>query len=137
MLVDTSVWIEHFRRGTTTLAARLEDDVVWCHPFVIGELACGGLSDRAQILSLLAALPQPPLAEHDEVLEFVDRNELSGSGIGWIDVHLLASARLGGIGIWTLDQTLDRIARKLGIGLEFQWQVAEVRDRRPSGTGTA
>ena len=115
ILVDTSVWIDHFRRGNTTLAARLEEDVVWCHPFVIGELACGGLSDRAQILSLLAALPRPPVAEHDEVLEFVDRNELAGFGIGWIDVHLLASARLGSSGIWTLDRTLDRVARRLGI----------------------
>ncbi len=115
MLVDTSVWIDHLRRGNPDLAARLEADLVWCHPFVIGELACGRLTDRMQILSLLKALPLPPVAEHDEVLEFVDRNELAGSGIGWIDVHLLASARLGGICIWTLDQTLDRIARRLGI----------------------
>ncbi len=106
-------------------------------PKLTGELACGRLTDRLEILSLLAALPQPPLAEHDEVLEFVDRNELAGSGIGWMDVHLLASVRLGGICIWTLDQTLDRVARQLGIGLEFQRQVAEVRDLRPSGTGTA
>ena len=116
ILVDTSVWIDHFRRGNTTLAARLEEDVVWCHPFVIGELACGRLSDRARILSLLAALPQPPLAEHCEVLEFVDRNALAGSGLGWIDVHLLASARLGGIGIWTLDRTLERVAAGIGFG---------------------
>jgi len=116
ILVDTSVWIDHFRRGNTTLAARLEEDVVWCHPFVIGELACGGLSDRAQILSLLAALPQPPLPEHREVLEFVDRNALAGSGLGWIDVHLLASARLGGIAIWTLDRTLERVATGIGLG---------------------
>jgi predicted nucleic acid-binding protein len=114
MLVDTSVWIEHFRRGNTALAVRLEDGAVWCHPFVIGELACGGLSDRAQILSLLAALPQAPLADHGEVLEFVDRNGLAASGLGWIDVHLLASARLGGIGIWTLDRTLERVAAGIG-----------------------
>jgi hypothetical protein len=120
ILVDTSVWIDHLRRGNPGLAAQLEADLVWCHPFVIGELSCGRLTDRLEILSLLKALPRPPVAEHDEVLEFVDRNELAGSGIGWIDVHLLASARLGGICIWTLDQTLDRIARRLGIGFEFQ-----------------
>ena len=114
MLVDTSVWIDHFRRGNQTLAARLEDGVVCCHPFVIGELACGGLSDRDHVLALLAVLPQPPLAEHDEVLEFVDRTGLAGSGLGWIDVHLLASARLGGIGIWTLDRKLKRAAVEIG-----------------------
>ena len=114
MLVDTSVWIDHFRRGNQTLATRLEDGVVWCHPFVIGELACGGLSDRDQVLALLAVLPQPPLAEHEEVLEFVDRNGLAGSGLGWIDVHLLASARLGGIGIWTLDRNLKQAAVEIG-----------------------
>ena len=115
ILVDTSVWIDHLRRGNPDLAARLEADLVWCHPFVIGELACGRLTDRLEILSLLKTLPRSPIAEHDEALEFVDRNELAGSGIGWIDVHLLASTRLGGICIWTLDQTLDRIARRLGI----------------------
>ena len=114
MLVDTSVWIDHFRRGNQTLSTRLEEGVVWCHPFVIGELACGELADRDQVLALLAVLPQPPLAEHDEVLEFVDRNGLAGSGLGWIDVHLLASARLGGIGIWTLDRRLGRAATEIG-----------------------
>lgn len=114
MLVDTSVWIDHFRRGNQTLSTRLEAGVVWCHPFVIGELACGGLSDRDRVLALLAVLPQPPLAEHDEVLEFVDRNGLAGSGLGWLDVHLLASARLGGIGIWTLDRNLKRAATEIG-----------------------
>ncbi len=118
ILVDTSVWIDHLRRGNPGLAAQLEADLVWCHPFVIGELFCGRLTDRLEILSLLKALPRPPVAEHDEVLEFVDRNELAGSGIGWIDVHLLASARLGGICIWTLDRTLNRIARRLGIRFE-------------------
>lgn len=114
MLVDTSVWIDHLRRGNQTLSTLLEDGIVWCHPFVIGELACGGLSDRDSVLALLAVLPRPPLAEHDEVLEFVNRNGLAGSGLGWIDVHLLASARLGGIGIWTLDRNLERAA--VGIG---------------------
>jgi len=118
ILVDTSVWVDHLRRGNGDLAARLERGLVWCHPFVIGELACGRLSNRAQILSLLEALPRPPVAEHEEVLELVERNGLAGSGIGWIDVHLLAAARLGDIGVWTLDQALDRVARKLGIGFE-------------------
>ena len=83
---------------------------------MIGELACGRLADPTRILALLAALPQPPLAEHREVLEFVERNELAGRGLGWIDVHLLASAKLGGIAIWSLDRTLEQVATRIGLG---------------------
>ncbi|MBT8461778.1 MAG: PIN domain-containing protein [Gemmatimonadetes bacterium] len=115
MLVDTSVWVDHFRRGNPDLGARLEAGLVWCHPFVIGEIAFGRLSERAQLLGLLEALPCPPVADHSEVLALIDRRELDGSGIGWVDAHLLASAMLGRIGIWTLDRTLDRITRRLGI----------------------
>ena len=118
MLVDTSVWIDHFRRGNTVLAGLLEDGTVWCHAFVIGELACGRLSRREIILSLLEALPLSPEAEHDEVMSFVDRNRLVGSGIGCIDVHLLASARFGGLRLWTLDGALRGVAGRLGIGFE-------------------
>jgi predicted nucleic acid-binding protein len=120
MLVDTSVWVDHLRRGNRELAARLDTDLVSCHPFVIGELACGRLSDRGQVLALLEALPCPPLAEHSEVLTLIDRAGLAGSGVGWIDAHLLASAMLGRIGIWTLDRTLDRVAGELGIRFERQ-----------------
>jgi predicted nucleic acid-binding protein len=115
MLVDTSVWVDHLRRGNPDLEFRLETDRVWCHPFVIGELACGRLSDRGRVLGLLEALPCSPVADHPEVLTFVARWELAGSGIGWVDAHLLASAMLGGIGIWTLDRNLGRVARRLGI----------------------
>ena len=116
MLVDTSVWIDHFRRGNATLAETLEDGSVWCHPFVIGELACGGLSNRRRILSLMEALPRAPEAEHGEVMELVDRNRLAGTGIGWVDAHLLAAARLGNLWLWTLDRPLARVARRLGVG---------------------
>jgi predicted nucleic acid-binding protein len=115
MLVDTSVWVDHLRRGNPDLGARLEEDRVWCHPFVIGELACGRLSDGGRVLELLKALPLSPVADHPEVLTFIDRWELAGSGIGWVDAHLLASAMLGGIRIWTLDRNLGRVARRLGI----------------------
>jgi predicted nucleic acid-binding protein len=118
MLVDTSVWIDHFRYGNATLVALLEDDAVWCHPFVIGELACGRTSNRRRIRSLLEALPRPPEAEHREVLGFVERNGLAGSGIGWLDAHLMASARLAGVRVWTLDRPLHRVARRLGMGFE-------------------
>jgi predicted nucleic acid-binding protein len=78
------------------LARQLNELEVWCHPFVVGELAYGQLEARSEVLSLLSALPQAPLAGHDEVLAFVDSNRLAGTGIGWIDAHLLAAARLAG-----------------------------------------
>ena len=115
MLVDTSVWIDHLRRGNAALASQLSAGEVWCHPFVVGELACGQLEDRSAVLSLLSALPQAPLARHEEVLVFVDANGLAGKGIGWIDAHLLAAARLAGVGLWTLDRPLVAVAGQLGL----------------------
>lgn len=115
MLVDTSVWVAHLRAGHPRLAGLLEDGQVECHPFVIGELACGRLSRRAEILGLLAALPQVPIAGHDEVLHFVERHQLAGGGIGWIDAHLACSACLGGTGLWTLDRRLAAVAQRVGI----------------------
>ena len=118
MLVDTSAWIDHLRWRNTALAKQLLEGEVWCHPFVIGELACGRLNDRSRILSLLSSLPQAPLAAHEEVLAFVDANGLAGKGIGWIDAHLLAAARLAGVGFWTLDRPLCVVARQLGLYTE-------------------
>jgi predicted nucleic acid-binding protein len=117
MLVDTSVWVEHLRRGNEMLASLLAGTEVHCHPFVIGELACGNLHRRPEILAMLRNLPEAPLAEHEEVLELVVSHRLMGSGIGWIDAHLLASAALGGMSFWTLDRRLAGIARRLGLGL--------------------
>lgn len=116
MLVDTSVWVDHFRRGNAVLAARLEAGVVWCHPFVIGELACGQLRKRTEVLSLLAALPQAPLATHAEALELVDSRQLMGRGVGWVDVHLLTSASLAGLPFWSADRRLAGLADDLGLG---------------------
>lgn len=118
MLVDTSVWIDHLRRGNAALAGQLNELEVWCHPFVIGELACGRLEARSEVLSLLSALPQAPLARHDEVLAFVEGNRLAGTGIGWVDAHLLAAARLAGVGLWTLDGALVAVALELGLYVE-------------------
>ena len=113
MVVDTSVWVDHFRRGNDLLAERLRAEQVWVHPFVIGELACGNLVRRREILDLLAALPHAPLIDHDEVLAFVESRRLMGRGIGWIDVHLLVSAAHAGIPVWTLDRRLASVARVL------------------------
>jgi len=120
VLVDTSVWIDHLRRGNATLTAELARAEVWCHPFVIGEIACGRLKKRREILSLLRALPRVPVADHDEVLVFVERNSLDGSGLGWIDAHLLASAKLSNIPIWTLDPRLASQARAMQMNAEPQ-----------------
>ncbi len=112
-LVDTSVWIEHFRKGNDRLATMLDEGEVLGHQFVIGELACGSLRNRDELLRLLGALPATPLAEHDEVLSFLANRRLAGKGLGWIDMHLLASALLASCRLWTLDKALSRAASEL------------------------
>jgi len=115
ILVDTSVWIDHLRVADRQLAGLLMDDVVLCHPFVVGELACGALKRRSEILGLLRNLPPAPVVEQDEVLAFVEAHALMGSGLGWVDVHLLASAVLAGDRFWTRDRRLAQAARRLGV----------------------
>ena len=106
ILVDTSVWVDHFRRGSAALVALLERGAVSTHPFVIGELACGHLRARRQILSMLAGLPAVVTLSHDEALHFLQARRLEGHGLGWIDVHLLAAAALADLPLWTLDRRL-------------------------------
>ena len=114
-LVDTSVWIDHLRHSNAGLVAQLEAGEVASHPFVIGELACGRLARWQQILGLLSRLPSAPIAAHEEVMSLVEQHRLAGTGIGWIDVHLLASARLAGSRLWTLDRRLKAAAARLGV----------------------
>jgi predicted nucleic acid-binding protein len=113
VLVDTSVWVSHFRDGNDELASLLNDGRVLCHPLIVGELACGNLKDRAVILSFLQLLPMSIEAEHDEVLSFIEDNRLMGKGMGYVDAHLIASAVLTGVPIWTLDKKLAHIADSL------------------------
>ena len=115
LLIDTSVWVFHFREGNAELANLLNNGEVVCHPFVVGELACGNLKNRNQILSLLQSLPMSIIAEHEEVLEFIERNRLMGKGLGYVDIHLIASAILTGISIWTHDKKLEQAANALHI----------------------
>ena len=115
ILVDASIWIDHFRRGSDRLSALLEGGEVLGHPFVIGELACGSLRRRREIISLLEALPQAVSADHDEVVRFVEARQLMGRGLGYVDVHLLASAMLHGALIWTADKRLLEQAKRLHI----------------------
>jgi predicted nucleic acid-binding protein/Arc/MetJ family transcription regulator len=113
VLVDTSVWVSHLRETNESLVGLLNDGKVVCHPFVIGELACGGLQNRMVILSLLEALPKAQEASHNEVLGFIDAHKIMGKGLGYVDVHLLASAFLSGVALWTLDKRLVRAAEEL------------------------
>ncbi len=115
ILVDTSVWIDHLSKGNNTLSLLLEQDLVLTHPFVIGELACGSLVNRHEILGLLETLPAATTAGHAEVLQFLEAKHLNSVAIGWIDVHLLASARLSHALLWTTDRRLKRVAESLGI----------------------
>lgn len=114
-LVDTSVWIDHMRSADPELTVLLVGGAVSCHPFVVGELACGALKRRGEILGLLKNLPQAPLVDQEEALGFIEANGLAGSGLGWIDIHLLASARLAGERLWTRDRRLGAAARRLGV----------------------
>ena len=116
ILADTSVWIEHIRRGDPLLTAALDADEVLTHPFVIGELAMGNLAQRDVMLAALADLPLAVLAHHDEVLAFVAREALDGLGVGYVDAHLLASARLSpGARLVTRDRRLQETAERLGL----------------------
>ncbi len=113
VLVDTSIWVTHLRQANRQLEKLLMDAEVMCHPFIIGELACGNLKNRNEIISLLQSLPMTPTIEFDEFLFFIDRNHLMGKGVGFVDVHLLASAQLAGIPLWTADKRLKSAADQL------------------------
>jgi predicted nucleic acid-binding protein len=115
VLVDTSVWVAHLRRGVIGLATLLNEGHVICHPFIGGELACGNLQNRSGILSLLQALPMATPVEHEEVMRFTENYSLMGKGLGYIDMHLLASAILSRVQVWTLDKKLKRVSAKLGL----------------------
>ena len=115
VLVDTSVWVAHLRDGNNGLKALLNDGNVACHPFIIGELACGNLKNRSEILSLLYALPMAINAEHEEVMRFIEDRSLMGKGLGYVDMHLLVSAFLTDCSLWTLDKRLGELSSILGL----------------------
>ena len=116
ILVDSSVWIDHFRGDDPILSRLLDQRQVLTHPFVIGELALGSLRQRDAILGALRGLPRTQVASDDEVHAFIDRHALHGSGIGYVDAHLLAGTMLkAGAQLWTRDKRLRRVAERLGI----------------------
>ncbi|HIP68990.1 MAG TPA: type II toxin-antitoxin system VapC family toxin [Chromatiales bacterium] len=119
ILVDTSVWIDHLRSGDERLADLLNRSQVVIHPFVIGELACGNLRKRDEVLRLFNDLPQAVVASQEEVLHLIERKKLMGRVIGFIDAHLLASAVLTDTAvIWTRDRRLQKAARKLELAFD-------------------
>jgi len=114
ILVDTSIWIDHLRSGNPALATLLESNAVACHDFVIGELACGNLGNRTEVLALLQSLPRLATATEDEVLFFIERQRLFARGIGYIDTHLLGATAMHGARLWTRDKRLKAIAEENG-----------------------
>lgn len=110
VLIDSSVWIDHLRRGNSLLRELLNDSLALIHPFIIGELACGSIRNRKRFLADLEQLPVAVSAAHEEVLKLLQDRELWGRGIGWIDLHLIASALLSQCQLWTLDGSLRAAA---------------------------
>ncbi len=118
VLVDTCVWVRHFRQRNALLAAMLEDGEVWSHPIVVGELTMGTLKNRQQTIFDLSQLSRPPLASFSETRQMVESRKLWGRGIQWNDARILASSVLGEIPLWTFDLRLQLIARELKIAFE-------------------
>ena len=117
VLADTSVWIGHFRVPEPGLIRLLEQGSVLTHAFVIGEIACGNLRQRDRVLAELNLLPTALAARHGEAMELLNARKLAGRGIGWIDLHLIASALLTGCALWTLDERLRNAAHHVGVTL--------------------
>jgi len=115
VLVDTSVWVSHLRDGNEELKTLLNSGDVVCHPFILGELACGNIQNRTEFLSLLQLLPMATQVENTEVLQFIETNGLMGKSLGYVDMHLSASALLSEVSFWTLDKSLGKITHHLNI----------------------
>ncbi|MEP6870281.1 MAG: type II toxin-antitoxin system VapC family toxin [Anaerolineaceae bacterium] len=116
ILVDTSVWVDHFRSNDPALVDALESGLVLSHPFVVGEIACGNVQNRTEVMRLLTNLPIAPVARDSEILALIEARRLMGRGIGYIDAHLLASAALShDTRLWTRDRRLAELADRLDL----------------------
>ena len=115
ILVDTSVWINHLGESDKNLVRLLEQGLVACHPFIIGELACGGIKNRHEIINLLNDLPSTDILDHYDIMGFIEYRKIMNKGIGYVDVHLLGSALVSETPLWTFDKALRRIANQLSI----------------------
>jgi len=121
VLVDTSIWVSHLRYGDAHLESLLKNVQVVGHPFIVGELACGKLRNRKEILSLLQALPSAPIVAQEELLYFIEQKSLVGIGIGFVDAHLLASAQLFNVPLWTSDRPLKEAAARLKLAHQLSF----------------
>ncbi len=117
ILADSSIWIDYFRLADIEFARRLRDRLVLSHPYVVGELALGSIKNRATILEDIASLPSALVASHDDVMVLIERHELFGRGIGYVDAHLLAATLLTpGARLWTRDRRLLAVANAMNVG---------------------
>ncbi|MBD3223815.1 MAG: PIN domain-containing protein [Caldithrix sp.] len=115
ILVDTSVWIDHLHKTNLHLNRLLEEGLVYIHPFIIGELACGNIKNRDEIIKLLQNLPEVKTTDHDEIIYFIEKHKLHGKGLGYIAIHLLASCKIGNTKLYTHDKKLITIAKELNV----------------------
>ena len=116
VLVDTSVWVEFIREGNAQLSELLQKGRVLMHDMVIGEIACGSAPSRKERLQAMDNLPKITMAEHSEVLRFIDKHRLFGCGVGYVDNHLLAACILqADCALWSRDKRLCAAAERLGI----------------------
>ncbi|WP_145633559.1 type II toxin-antitoxin system VapC family toxin [Neorhizobium alkalisoli] len=124
ILVDSSIWIDHFRQGNAELRKIIEDDRLLCHPFVIGELALGSLRERDAVIAFLAAQREAVIATHAEVMTVIDRHAIFSMGIGYTDAHLLTSTLLDRrASLWTRDKRLAAAALKVGATVHLSAQI--------------
>jgi predicted nucleic acid-binding protein len=115
VLVDTSIWIDHFRNDNNMLKELLNNNEVLIHPFILGELACGSMRNRVEILNLLKELPLAVVADNQEVLKLIENKKLYGKGIGFIDAHLIASALLTKVRLLTMHKPLEKVLPMLNV----------------------
>lgn len=115
ILVDANIWIDHLRLADAHLSSLIKMGRILLHPFTIAEVGLGSLAQRAEVIEQLEALPEAPVALHEEVMELITLNQLAGTGIGYVDCHLLASARLMGAKLWTRDKRLLKQSAKLAL----------------------
>ena len=120
ILVDTSVWIKHLREGNQNLSQLLEQGLVASHPFIIGEIACGDIKNRYEIISLINDLPSTDVLDHSDIMEFIENRKIMNKGIGYIDVHLLGSVLVSDTRIWTFDKALKKMAFQLSVGYDIK-----------------
>jgi predicted nucleic acid-binding protein len=126
ILVDTSIWIDHLRIGQLTLVQLLDEGLVLGHPWVVGELALGRLAKRQEVIRLLESLPQAMVATHEEVMTLINRHQLFGLGIGYVDAQLLAATRLtADAALWTADRRLASAALQVGCAIDPEISTAE------------